>query len=184
MEYFLLYQVNKGCHSHQPLQPSNLSRWALRKLRKEKNTCYPAAITLHPSLRWAPRTRGMWTQGNLAPESWSAHQRDGFSGPRLLQLPIHRKALHSLIGQIWFLWLTVIFSCPDYLPFFANPPHVLACPVTSSEKLLRNTVSLAAVLILPHVKLSSQFNVLQFFPTLYILKTITKPVFKNGSIPK
>ena len=137
-----------------------------------------------PLPRVSPEDTQDVNTGEPGPESWSAHQRDGFSGPRLLQLPIHRKALHSLIGQIWFLWLTVIFSCPDYLPFVANPPHVLACLVTSSEKFLRNTVSLAAVLILPHMKLSSQFNVLQFFPTLYILKTITKPVFKNGSIPK
>ena len=28
--------VNKGCHSHQRLQPSNVSRRALRKPRKER----------------------------------------------------------------------------------------------------------------------------------------------------
>ena len=159
MEYFLLYQVNKGRHGHRRLQPSHLSWWALR-------------------------TRRMWTHRKLFPESCGAHQRAGFSGPRLLQLPTHREALHTLTARIWFLWLTGIFWCPDHLPFAATLPCILASPVASSEKFLRNTVSRAAVLILPHMKLNSQFNVLQLFSTLYTLKTTTKPVFKNGSIRK
>ena len=34
--------------SHQRLQPSNVSWWNLRKLRKENNTCHLAAIRLQP----------------------------------------------------------------------------------------------------------------------------------------
>ena len=36
--------ANKGCHGHQWLQPSNLSQWALRKLRKDNNA-YPLETT-------------------------------------------------------------------------------------------------------------------------------------------
>ena len=36
--------ANKGCHDHQWLQPSNLSQWALRKLRKDNNA-YPLETT-------------------------------------------------------------------------------------------------------------------------------------------
>ena len=38
----------------------------------------------------------------LAPDSWGANQRNDFSEPRLLHLPIHRKALNSLTWVIWF----------------------------------------------------------------------------------
>ena len=45
---FPAISVNKGCHSHQLLQPSNVSQWALRELRAEKNTCHLAANRLQP----------------------------------------------------------------------------------------------------------------------------------------
>ena len=38
----------------------------------------------------------------LAPDSWNVYERNDFSEPRLLHLLIHRKALTSLIGDIWF----------------------------------------------------------------------------------
>ena len=38
----------------------------------------------------------------LAPDSWDAHARNDFSEPRLSYLPINRKALNSLIWDIWF----------------------------------------------------------------------------------
>ena len=38
----------------------------------------------------------------LAPYSWGAYQRNDFSEPRLLHLPIHRKVLNSLTWDAWF----------------------------------------------------------------------------------
>ena len=38
----------------------------------------------------------------LAPDSWDAYQRNYFSEPRLLHLPIHRKAINSLNRNVWF----------------------------------------------------------------------------------
>ena len=43
----------------------------------------------------------------LAPDSWGAYQRNDFSEPRLLHLPIHRKALNSLT---WDVWLSLLNS--------------------------------------------------------------------------
>ena len=121
--------VNKGCHSHQQLHPPpTVSRWALRELRKEiKNTCHLAAIRLQP-LPGKP-----WGNSGcfriLAPESWSAYQRNDFSEPRLLQLPIHRKVPNSLTQDIWFslinnnLWMT---TCPLLQNFYIT--WLLASP--------------------------------------------------------
>ena len=41
----------------------------------------------------------------LVLDSWDANERNGFSGPRLLHLPIHRKVLNSLT---WDIWLSLI----------------------------------------------------------------------------
>ena len=38
----------------------------------------------------------------LAPDSWGPYQRSDFRAPRLLYLPIPRKALNSLIWDVWF----------------------------------------------------------------------------------
>ena len=54
------------------------------------------------SLWWALRKLWMWKHRILAPNHWGAYQRNDFSEPRLLQLPIYRKALNSLAWDIWF----------------------------------------------------------------------------------
>ena len=77
---------NKGCHSHQRLQPSKVSRWALRKLRAEKNTCHPAAIRLQPLPAMSPEeTRDVKTQD---------------TGPRELRC----------ISKEWFQWAQTLAS--------------------------------------------------------------------------
>ena len=38
----------------------------------------------------------------LAPDSWDTRERNGFSEPRLLHLPIHRNVLNSLAWDVWF----------------------------------------------------------------------------------
>ena len=98
--------VNKGCYSHQQLQPPwKVSWWALRELRKEKNICHLAAIKLLSLPKMSPEeTQDVKKKQNrkLAPDSWGAYQRNDVIEPRLLHLPIHRKALNSLTWNIWF----------------------------------------------------------------------------------
>ena len=94
----------QGCHSHQWLLPSNVSWWALRELRKEKNTCHLAVIRPQPLLMMSPEERKLrkWKHRKPAPYSQGAYQRNDFSEPRLLHLLIFRKALNSLTWGIWF----------------------------------------------------------------------------------
>ena len=44
----------------------------------------------------------VWKCKLLTPESWDAYERNDFSEPKLLFLPIHRKTLNSLTWDIWF----------------------------------------------------------------------------------
>ena len=53
----------------------------------------------------------------LAVDSWGAHQRKDFSEPRLLHLPIHREALNSLTGDVWFS-----LTNSDLLMFLSTSP--------------------------------------------------------------
>ena len=82
-------------------------RWALRALRIETR-CLPSCTQLlqsphNPTPPLCPlRGLGMRKLRILAPVSWGAYQRDDFSEPRPLHLPIHRKALNSLTWDIWF----------------------------------------------------------------------------------
>ena len=66
----------------------------------------------------------------LAPESWGAYRRNDFSEPRLLHLPIHRKALNSLTWDVWFSLINSNLS--NYLVLVAKNasiswllPHLL-----------------------------------------------------------
>ena len=54
------------------------------------------------SLWWALRKLRTWKYRILAPGSWGADQRNDFSEPRLLHLPIRRKVPNSLTWDIWF----------------------------------------------------------------------------------
>ena len=67
-----------------------------------KNSCHLGSSDCSHCLR---EPRGSWT---LAPDIWGTHQRKDFSEPRLLHLPIYRKALNSLTWDIWFSF-TIIF---------------------------------------------------------------------------
>ena len=95
-EWSISCHVHKqGYHNHQWVQPSKVSWWASRALRK-KNTC---------DLWSAPRKVRMRKPRILAPDDWDAYERNDFSESKLLYLPIHRKALNSLI---WNSWLPLI----------------------------------------------------------------------------
>ena len=83
--------VNKGCCSHLRLQA--LLTLSAKGTQDGNKDCPPSSRRQDCSLR---KLR------ILAPESWGAYQRNDFSEPRLLHLPIHRKALNSLTWVIWF----------------------------------------------------------------------------------
>ena len=90
------YVGKQGYHSHQRFQPS-------RVLRREKNTCDMARIRLQPLATGSLGELGRWKHRQLTiSESWDAHERNDFSQPRLLHLPIYRKALNSLTWDSWF----------------------------------------------------------------------------------
>ena len=129
--------VNKGYHSHQLLEPlPTVSWWALRELRKEKNTWHLVAIRLQPLPTVSPEeTQDMRI---LASDSWGAYQKNDFSEPRLMHPPIHRKALNSLTWDIWFS-LTIIFWHSDYLPSIAKLLCILAPPSPPRSSSLRVT---------------------------------------------
>ena len=74
----------------------------------------------------------------LALNSWGAYQRNGFSEPRLLHLPILRKALNSLTWCVQFSLINSNFWCSEYLVFAAkNPLFYPASSLTSLEQSLR-----------------------------------------------
>ena len=53
-----------------------------------------------------------------APDGWVAYQRSDFSEPRLLYLPLHRKALNSLTWDTWFSFINsnlLMFWLPGLL---------------------------------------------------------------------
>ena len=83
----------QGCHSHQLFQPS-------RSLKKKKKTCDLSAIRLQPlPTRSLKNSRCEKSQGT-GPSSWDAYERNDFTEPRLLHLPI--KIPNSLTWNIWF----------------------------------------------------------------------------------
>ena len=115
------------------------------------------------SLRWALRKLRMWKYRILAPDSWGECQRNDFSEPRLLNLPIHWKALNSLTWDIWFsfinnnlltFWLPTLLLQSSYISWILPLPPL---------RVFWNAVSWAAVLILPQIKLNSQLSRCAFF---------------------
>ena len=73
------------------------------QLRKEKGSVGPGS---HNRLQTLPmgslEELRVWTCKLLTPDSWDAYERNDFSQPKLLHLPIHRKALNFLTWDIWF----------------------------------------------------------------------------------
>ena len=72
-----------------------------------------------PSLQWALRNSGCEKHRILAPDSWDVFESNDCSEPRLLHLPIHRKALDPLRYLIFFN-SKKYFGCSDCLPFVAD----------------------------------------------------------------
>ena len=63
----------------------------------------------------------LWTVACQVPvsmgNSWGMYQRHDFSEPRLLYLPIHRKAVNSLTWDVWFSLISntlLMFQLPGF----------------------------------------------------------------------
>ena len=83
--------------------------WALRELRKEtRNTHYLVVIRLQPPLMVQLEE----TQDEKTQDPGPRELRNDFSEPRLLHLPIPRKVLNSLTGDICFSFINsnLLFS--------------------------------------------------------------------------
>ena len=83
--------IKPSHHSHPSGEPWANSRW--------KQNTHHQALTYPKDAPWGDSG---WENRILAPESWGAHQRNDFSEPRLLHLPIHRKVLNFLKWNVWF----------------------------------------------------------------------------------
>ena len=118
--------INKKCHSHQWFLASKCE-WGLPKLQSSR--------CRHP-----PSTQGdCWKAGGmqeatvsketgLAPDSWGAYERNEFSEPKGLHLPMHRM-LNSLT---WYLIFDVQTACPLLVQ-----TYILIPPPASLEQFSR-----------------------------------------------
>ena len=93
---FLAISVNKGCHSHQLLQPPGNSG----RKKYLPSTSHQTTATPHgePWKNSGCENTGYWPQ--IAEMHLKAIISE--SKPRLLRLPIHRKVLNSLTWEFWF----------------------------------------------------------------------------------
>ena len=98
------------------------------------------SVDCRHTLTWALRKGSSGCENRmLAPDRWGAYERNDFSEPRLLHLPVHRKALNSLTQDIWFS-LTIIFWYSDHLLFvtkFSVTWPLPSPPGSSSQSYLR-----------------------------------------------
>ena len=72
-------------------------------IQEWKQDAYHQAVSDCSHPQWCT-LKGLWMRKPriLAPESWCAYERNDFSEPKLLHLPIHRKVLNSLTWDVWF----------------------------------------------------------------------------------
>ena len=93
----------QGCHNHQWLELSNVIWSAWGNSGRKRISAIGQPSDCSHSLGWTLRKlRLLQKHRILAPDRWSAYQRNDFSEPRFLHLPIHRKALNSLTWDILF----------------------------------------------------------------------------------
>ena len=126
-EIFPTILVSKQkCHSHQQMQPSTVRWWALRALRKEKNSYNLAAIRRQTFLKVSPK--GIQNVKNTGYWPWvtEIYMKEMTSVTWLLHLPIHRKTLNSSTWDIWFSLinnnLLMFRLCVAKLLYNLDPP--------------------------------------------------------------
>ena len=130
--------ANKGCCgilviSHSLPDPDS-EPWGAQEGEKGAFLSHPQWCTLRRL-----RTGKNWI---LVLSSQGAYQRNKFKESRLLHLPILRKALKKKFEMYYFLLLTVIFWCSDYLVYVAkllynlvHPLHLQGSPSVRSERI-------------------------------------------------
>ena len=93
MELFPAISVNKDAIVISDSSPPNVNFWALRAPGIEDNTCHLAATRLQPLPMVNTEELTVWKKYEiLAPGSWDAYERNDYSEPRLLHLPIQRNS--------------------------------------------------------------------------------------------
>ena len=100
---FPAISVNKAITAIIYSSPPKVNFLTPRAPGKENEGCGKAVVRLHHCLWWALKeTQDVKRRRTLTPVSWDACERNDFSGPRLLHLPICRKVLISLRYLVFF----------------------------------------------------------------------------------
>ena len=142
-KWSISYHINKQeSHSHQPFW-CFICEFLSQEDAQEGKQCLlsgsqKASATPYSEHwgagRWGMGGRGGWRgkcekHGILAPNSWNAYERLGFSESGLLHLPTYRKVLNSLTWDIWFSLIStnlLLFRLLDIcckLLYNLTPPH-------------------------------------------------------------
>lgn len=106
----------QACHRYQRCQPSRASR--------KENTCGIWLVSAAELRKW--KTQDTAPQ---LPRSWDAYEKNDFSKPRPLQLPIHTKVLNSLTWGICFSLINTnlsLFQQPDL--YYKTPIYPESLP--------------------------------------------------------
>ena len=110
--------VSKGCLAIKPSHYSHPSGELWANSRWKQNI-HHQALSYPKDEPWGDSE---WENRMLAPDSWGGHQRNDFSEPRLLCLPIHRKVLNFIKWDVWF---SLIYH---YLSVFLTTSSLLQNP--------------------------------------------------------
>ena len=121
----------QGCHHHQWLQPASVSRWALRKLRKEKNISNHQTTATPQGKPWGKEAQDVKTK-DTGPRELRCIPNN-FSESTLAYFCTKGSAQFLDLRYLVFLINNIIFSCSDYLPFVTKFLYNLAHPLTSSK---------------------------------------------------
>ena len=132
--------------------PPNVSSWALRALRKKKNTCKIWQPSGTEELR-------MWKMQDTGPRYLRCSWKEWFQWAQTL--PIHRKLLNFSAWDIWFYLIHKIFWCSDYFPFVANLYITWFLPQTTSDQFSLNSLEMLS-LGLEVLKILSKLGLLSF----------------------
>ena len=98
---FPAMSVNKGHHRHQHCCHQQRGAGEPAGAQEGQNACPLLPSSCSHSLGWAPRKLRSQKHRRLALDSWGTYQRDNFSEPRRLNLPINRRVLNSLTWAVW-----------------------------------------------------------------------------------
>ena len=105
-----------------------------------------AAIRLQPGPTVSPEVLRIWKYTEYWPQdSYDAYESNGFSEPRLLHLPKHRKMLNSLTWDIWFSLIhkntfDVQTACTLLQTSTTLPPHLLQAVLSGLLEILPPTL--------------------------------------------